>query len=144
MIEPRPSLAERAHWPPVLLPEDMAVVLGLGSERGAREFLVKHGVPHARVGGRVFVLADELVGWLREHQQRHPTREELREKADATIREIAPTVRQRRRSRRPPSLRRKSLDVLPADAAACVECGSGPPSGPAARADAAAERTSDG
>jgi hypothetical protein len=144
MTSPRRSLAERALWPPVLLPEDMAVVLGLGSERAAREFLAKHGVPHARVGTRVFVLADELVGWLRERQQRHPTREELREKADATIRGIAPTARQRRRGRRPPSWRRKSLEMPPADAAACVECGSGPPDGPPARADAAAERTSDG
>jgi hypothetical protein len=144
MTEPRSTLAERACWPPVLSPEDVAVVLGLGSERAAREFLMKRGVPHARVGGRVYVLTDELIGWLRQRQQRHPSREDLREKADATVRDIAPTARQRRRGRRPPTVRRKSLDVPPADAPACVECGSGPPDGPPARADAAAERTSDG
>lgn len=101
----RASLAERAALPPILSPEDVAVVLGLSSARAARELLLRHGVPHVRLGGRVYVLAESLVAWLRDRQERHPSREEVRARADETIRSIAPTSRARRRGRRPPILR---------------------------------------
>lgn len=101
-----PTLSERAHWPPVLDPEDLAVALGLASERAAREFLLKNGVPHVRVGGRVYVLTDVLLDWLRERQERHPTKEEARARADQTIRAIAPPSHQKRRGRKPPTPRR--------------------------------------
>jgi hypothetical protein len=102
MTEPRPSLAERAHWPPVLSPEDVAVVLDLPSERAARSFLVNNGVPHARVGGRMFVLSETLISFLRDHEVRRESPEEVRARADETIRQIAPTAHARRRGRRPP------------------------------------------
>jgi hypothetical protein len=102
MTEPRPSLAERTHWPPVLTPEDVAVVLGLASERAARDFIVRNGVPHARVGGRMFVLAETLIAFLRDLEVRRESPEEVRARADETIRQIAPTARACRRGRRPP------------------------------------------
>lgn len=102
MTSPRPTLAERAHWPPVLDPEDLAVVLGLPSERAAKEFIQTHGVPCIRLGQRVYVVVESLVAFFREHEARPPSREELREKADAVIAQIAPPVPARQRERRPP------------------------------------------
>jgi hypothetical protein len=102
---PRPSLAERAQLPPILWPEDVAVVLGLPSERAAREFLVKNGVPHSRVGGRLFVLAETLIGFLRDREERRESPEEIAARADETIRQIAPTSRDQRRGRKPPGPR---------------------------------------
>jgi hypothetical protein len=141
---PRTSFAERAAPPLVLWPADLAVVLGLGGERMAREFIIEHGVPHVRLGHRIYVLRETLFAFLREHEERRPTRGQLREKADETIRQIAPTARQRRRGRKPPRVRKKSLELPPAHAPECVECGSGPSDGPPARADKAAERSTDG
>jgi hypothetical protein len=102
MTDPRPTLAERAHLPPVLWPEDVAAVLGLPSKRAAREFLVKNGVPHSRVGGRMFVLAETLIEFLRDHEVRREPPEEIAARADETIRQIAPAARSRRRGQRPP------------------------------------------
>jgi hypothetical protein len=102
MTEPRPSLAERARWPPVLTPEDVAVVLDLPSERAARDFAVRNGVPCSRVGGRMYILAETLIAFLREHEVRQESPEEVRARADETIRQLAPTAHARRRGRRPP------------------------------------------
>ena len=57
-----------SHEKLILLPEDIAIVLGLASERAAREFLQKHGVPASRVGGRIFVLRSSLLRFLRERE----------------------------------------------------------------------------
>ncbi len=106
MTDSRPSLADRAHLPPVLWPEDVAVVLGLPSPRAAREFLRREGVPHTRVGGRVYVLAETLIAFFQGRQERRETKAEIRKRADKTVQQIAPTARQRRRGRKPPDVRR--------------------------------------
>ena len=105
-MDSRPSLAERANWPPILWPEDVAVVLGLASERAAREFLLNHGVPHIRAGGRVFVLTETLLSWMKGQEARQESKAEISARADETIRAIAPTTRERRRGRKPPKATR--------------------------------------
>ena len=98
----RHSMAERSRLPAVLWDADVAVVLGLPSARAAREFLVNHGVAHARLGARIFITTETLVAFIRDHEERRQTKAEIRAKADAVVAEIAPTARQRRRGRRPP------------------------------------------
>ncbi|MHC4473407.1 MAG: hypothetical protein ACYTDY_19070 [Planctomycetota bacterium] len=107
-MKDRATLTERSALPPILLPEDVAVVLGLPSERSAREFLQKNGVPHTRIGGRVYVLTKTLVAFFEGKQERRPTRDEIRKKATETVRQIAPTARARGRGRKPPRVDRRS------------------------------------
>lgn len=75
---PEPVSRERpTTWPPVLTVGDVAALLGLQSERVAREFIAREGVPHVRKGKRVLVLLDSLVAWLKANEitsSRAPTR----------------------------------------------------------------------
>jgi hypothetical protein len=86
----------------------MAAVLGLPSPRAAKEFIATHGIPHIRLGKRVFVLAETLVAFLRDREKRRLTKEEARKKATETVRQIAPTARARNRGRKPPRVDRGS------------------------------------
>jgi hypothetical protein len=104
-MDSRPSLAERATWPPVLDPEDLATVLGIPSARAAREFLQNHGIPHIRAGGRVYVLTETLLTWMKGQEARRESKAEISARADATVRAIAPTTRERQRGRKPPKPR---------------------------------------
>lgn len=103
MTDPRPSLAERSRWPPVLDPADLAVALGFPSPRAAKAFVAKHAVPRCKVGGRIFVLRDSLIAFLRDHEERPETPEKRKARVDEVVRQIAPTARQRPKRRRPPT-----------------------------------------
>ena len=103
MVE-RASMRERSRIPLVLFPRDLQVVLDLPSERAAREFIQIHGIAHARLGGRMFVLAETLVAFIKEHEERRETPAEARERADTVVSQIAPTAAQRRRGRKPPEV----------------------------------------
>ena len=106
-MEGRHSMVERSRIPLILWLADVAVVLGLPSPRAAGEFLANNGVPHARVAGRVFVLSETLVAFIKEHEERRETPAEARERADAVVRQIAPTARQCRRGRKPPEVEKE-------------------------------------
>lgn len=58
-----------AAWPPILIPEDLAALLGLQSGRAARRFVEREGVPHVRAGRRLLVLLDSLLEFLRRREQ---------------------------------------------------------------------------
>jgi hypothetical protein len=96
LTDSRASYVKRSRLPWILWPEDVALVMGLASPRSARAFLLRHGVPHARIGGRVYVTRDTLLAFLQEQEMRHPTKEEVRKKVDEDLKRIAPTARQRR------------------------------------------------
>lgn len=70
---------DRAALPPILWPEDIAVVLRLPHERAAREWILKHGLKHVRIGKRVYVLRESLMEFLKEKETRRPSREEIRD-----------------------------------------------------------------
>lgn len=54
-----------ASWPPVLCMQDLADLLGLQSERAARNFVTRREVPHIKEGRRILVLLDSLLAWLK-------------------------------------------------------------------------------
>ena len=101
------TMAERSRVPLVLLPRDVQVMLDLPSERAALEFLKNNGVAHTRVAGRVFVLAESLLEYLRANEERYETPTEARERADAVVSQIAPTAARRRRGRKPPEVEKE-------------------------------------
>ena len=60
-----PVSRRRSSFPPVLLPVDLAQLLGLPSERSARNWLRRSGVPFIRDGQRAIVLLDEVIAHLK-------------------------------------------------------------------------------
>ena len=85
---------------PVLLAGDVAGLLGLPSERAGREFVARHGVPHCRLGGRIYVRLAALLAFLEAHETRARTDEEVREEAAEDLLGLAPTLRQKQARRR--------------------------------------------
>jgi len=55
-------------WPPILTIADLAALLGLQSERAAREFVAREGVPCVRKGKRILVLLDSLLAWMKANE----------------------------------------------------------------------------
>lgn len=106
MTDPRLPFVDRVLLPPVLLPDDIAVVLDLPSERAARELIVRHGVPHIRLGGRIYVRAAALLAFLEGREQVAPTEEAAKAKAEEDLRAIAPTLKERQ-GRKKAARRRK-------------------------------------
>ena len=100
-------MVERSRIPLVLLPRDLQVVLDLASERAAREFVMTNGIPYVRAAGRIYVLRDSLIAFMLERQQRRETPAEARERADAVVKQIAPTAARKRRGRKPPEAGRE-------------------------------------
>ena len=52
----------------ILRPADLVEILGLASERAAREWLHREGVPYVWVGRSLVVLRPSLLKWLKEHE----------------------------------------------------------------------------
>ena len=48
-------------------PAEVAVAIGV-SETTVRRWMVEEGLPYSRVGGRILVRVDRLLGWLDSHQ----------------------------------------------------------------------------
>ncbi len=74
--------ARRSTLPPVLTVADVAELLGLQSERAAREFIAREAVPCIRKGKRVLVLLDSLLAWLKAHESRDDRAARVRSAAD--------------------------------------------------------------
>ncbi len=108
MSDGRASLVRRSRLPPVLWSSDLSLILGLPSERAGRDFIRTHGVPHCRLGGRIYVRLAALLAFLEDHETVVPTEAEAREKATEDLRGIAPSLHQRQTrqkvARRKPSL----------------------------------------
>jgi hypothetical protein len=85
---------------PVLLAGDLAAILGLPSERSAREFVARHGIPCCRLGGRLYVRLAALLAFLEAHETRARTDEEIRAEAAGELDRLAPTLRQKQARRR--------------------------------------------
>ena len=96
---------DRSYPPPVLLPDDLATLLDLPSARAAREFISRHGVPHVRLGGRIYVRFDALLAFLEAREETQPTEAEVRERAAGELSRIAPTL-QRQQARKQAGRRR--------------------------------------
>ncbi len=84
----------------MLLAGDLAAVLGLPSERSAREFVARHGVPCCRLGGRIYVRLAALLAFLEAHETTTRTDEEIRAEAAEDLLGLAPTLRQKQARRR--------------------------------------------
>ena len=56
----------------ILRPEHLKDLLGLASERAAREWIHREGVPYVQVGRSFLVLRASLVAWLKEHEAADP------------------------------------------------------------------------
>jgi hypothetical protein len=69
-------------FPPVLTVGDFAALLGLQSERAAREFIAREHVPHVRKGKRVLVLLDSLLAWLKSYETTDQRADRVRAAAD--------------------------------------------------------------
>jgi len=91
---------DRSLPPPVLLPADVAALLDLPSPRAAREFVARHGVPHVRLGGRVYVRLESLLAFLEDREETPPGEAEARERAAEGLRRIAPSQRAKQARRR--------------------------------------------
>jgi len=91
---------ERRHPPPVLVCGDLALLLDLPSERAAREFVARHGVPHCRLGGRIYVRLTALLAFLEAHETQVRTGEQIREEVAEDLLGLAPTLRQKQARRR--------------------------------------------
>jgi hypothetical protein len=85
---------------PLLLAGDLAAVLGLPSERAAREFVARHGVPHCRLGGRIYVRLAALLAFLEAHETMALTDAEIRAEAAEDLDRLAPTLHQKQARRR--------------------------------------------
>ncbi len=95
---PEPSAGQPVR--PVLLAGDLAAILGLPSERSAREFVARHGVPCCRLGGRIYVRLAALLVFLEAHETTTRTDEEIREEVAEDLLGLAPTLRQKQARRR--------------------------------------------
>jgi hypothetical protein len=94
------SYAKRGSPPPILLAGDLVEILGLPSERSAREFVARHGVPCCRLGGRIYVRLAALLAFFEAHETRARTDEEVRAEAADELHRLAPTLRQKQARRR--------------------------------------------
>ena len=66
----------------VLCPAHIKDLLGLASERAAREWVHREGVPHIQVGRSFVVLRASLLAWLKEHEAAEPGDQALTSAAD--------------------------------------------------------------
>ena len=54
----------RSAFPPLLTLEDVALLLGLANDRAARRLIQTQGIPHTRLGRRIFVVLEDLVRFV--------------------------------------------------------------------------------
>ncbi len=94
------ELFDRGNPPLILLTGDIARIFELPSERAGREFVARHGVPHCRLGGRIYVRLAALLVFLEAHEKQVRTEEEVREEVAEDLLGLAPTLRQKQARRR--------------------------------------------
>ena len=95
MSDGRASLVKRSRLPLVLWSSDLSLILGLPSERAGRDFIRTHGIPHCRLGGRIYVRLAALLAFLEAHETVVPTEAESKEKAAEDLRGTAPSLHER-------------------------------------------------
>jgi hypothetical protein len=59
----RPAVT-RAALPEVLWPGDLVHALGVATERAAVRMVLRQRIPHGRLGRRIYVRREALLGWL--------------------------------------------------------------------------------
>jgi len=91
--------ADRKTLPLVLLPADLALALGLPSERAALELIQKHRLPYVPLGKRKLVLRDSLLDYLKDREVVPESEEEIEARAELVIAQVLPRARRKSDSR---------------------------------------------